>query len=133
MGFTIVDGSKIQGCTANNNLGDGIRVSAACAVLSNTCRQNGITGDGAGIHSTAISNRIEKNHVFNNKRGIDVESTSSLIIGNTASANTTNYSIAANNRYGPIVDITASGTAAVSGSSSASTATSTDPWANFSY
>lgn len=47
--------------------------------------------------------------------------------------NTTNYEIAASNRYGPIVDITATGSAAVSGSSAASVLTNTEPNANYSH
>ena len=67
-------------------------------------------------------------------RGIDVDSTGSLIIKNSASLNTiTNYEIAVSNRYGPIVDLTAPGSAAVSGSSAASVLTNTEPNANFSY
>ena len=53
--------------------------------------------------------------------------------GESASVNTTNYDIVANNRYGPIIDITAGGQPAVSGDSAASTVATTDPWANFSY
>ena len=52
---------------------------------------------------------------------------------NSASGNTINYDIVINNRYGPIINITASGTAAVSGSSAVSTVATTDPWANFAY
>jgi parallel beta-helix repeat protein len=133
MGFNIADGSTVEGCASHGNHGDGIRVEAACIVLHNTCRQNGIGGsvDGAGIHCTSIGNRIERNLVFNNTRGIEVSGTSNFIIGNSAGSNITAYVIAANNRYGPIVDISTGSTAAVNGSSAASTANTTDPWANF--
>ncbi|MBX7208738.1 MAG: hypothetical protein K1X78_10530 [Verrucomicrobiaceae bacterium] len=50
-----------------------------------------------------------------------------------AGINTTNYEIVASNRYGPIVDLTAPGSAAVSGSSAASVLTNTEPNANFSH
>jgi hypothetical protein len=57
-----------------------------------------------------------------------------VIVKNTASGSTTNYDIVADNRYGQVFDITATGTAAVLGNSSASnTMSSTNPWANFSY
>ena len=56
-----------------------------------------------------------------------------MIIKNRASANATNHDIAADNPYGPIIDITATASAAVNGSNAASTLTSTDPWANYSY
>lgn len=135
IGFNVSDGSTVEGCISGSNHGDGIRVTAACIVSHNSCRQNGIGGgaDGAGIHSTAIANSIERNFVFNNTRGVEVSSTGSVIIGNTATANGTAYVIAASNRYGPILDISASGTAAVNGSSAASTLTTTDPWANFTH
>ncbi len=74
-------------------------------------------------------NRIEGNNVTTNDRGIHVSASGNLVLRNSATSNTTNYVISANNGYGPIVNITASGTAAVTGNS----ATSTDPWANFAY
>jgi hypothetical protein len=67
------------------------------------------------------------------KSQINVSTDGNLIVGNSAKGNPTNYSIAADNRYDPIVDIRATGTASVSGSSAPSTLTSTDPSANFSY
>ena len=73
-------------------------------------------------------------HRHVNDRGINVDAAGNLIIKNSACGNTSNYEIAASNRYGPIIDITAAGSAAVGGNISAvSTLTSTDPWANFSY
>jgi parallel beta-helix repeat protein len=105
-------------------------------VRNSAATLNGNNGDGAGIHCTTgggTSNRIEGNNVTDNDRGIDVDSTGNLILRNSASDNTTNYEIAADNRYGPIEDITAGGTAAVSGSSAPGTASSSNPWTNFSY
>ncbi len=90
-------------------------------------------GDAAGIHSTGADNRIEGNNVTDNTRGIDVDSTGTLIIKNSAAGNTINYEIAANNVFGAIVDRTAPASAAVSGSTAPSSAGTTDPWANFSY
>ena len=94
---------------------------------------NGLAGDGAGIHSTGNENRIEGNSVTGNDRGIDVDSTGSLSIKNSAATNTIDYVIAASNRYGAIINITAAGAAAVSGNNAVSTVASTDPWANFSF
>jgi len=68
-----------------------------------------------------------------NDRSIDLDASGSPITKNNAANNTTDYVIAADNRYGANVNITAAGTAAVSGSSAASTLTSTDPCANFSH
>ncbi|HEY6168938.1 MAG TPA: right-handed parallel beta-helix repeat-containing protein [Verrucomicrobiae bacterium] len=125
--------STISGCSAYNNDGDGIQVRVSCIVLDNICNGNGFNGDGAGIHVIERRNRIDGNTVISNDRGIDVDLGSNLIIRNSAGGNTINYDIVGDNRYGPIVDIAAVGTAAVSGNSAPSTLTTTDPWANFRY
>jgi len=125
----------VSNCTVAANRGDGIRVTYQCHVFGNFCSnagQNG--GDGAGIHSTAERNLIEDNDVTESTRGIEVASNNNLIIKNkVAHAFGTNYVIAFNNRYGPIIDIHLGGGAAVNGATAPSTLTSTDPWANFSY
>ena len=63
------------------------------------------------------------------------DGTANMILKNTASGNTTNYDIAADNRYGQIVDLTATGVSpAVTGSSATGTlSVTTHPWANFSH
>jgi parallel beta-helix repeat protein len=99
---------------------------------------NGLSGDGAGIHVVAGNNRIEDNNVTGNDRGIDVSAAGNLILKNSARNNGTssagNYAIVADNRYGPIIDDTATGSIAASGKGPfTSTLVSTDPWANFSY
>jgi parallel beta-helix repeat protein len=128
IGFNLIAGSTIRNCTAENNRGDGIRVTASCLVLENNCELNA-----AGVHSTESNNRIEGNNVISNGRGINVDAAGSLITKNSASNNTIDYLIAANNRYGPIIDISAAGAPAVSGKSAADTTTANHPWANFSY
>jgi parallel beta-helix repeat protein len=133
MGFDVGSGSTIQNCTANGNRGDGIRVPNLCFVRENTSTSNGSGGDAAGIHSTGARNRIEGNNVTNNDRGIDVDGAGSVIIKNTASANSTNYDIDPNNVFGAIVDRTAPASAFVIGNSAPSSAGTTDPWANISY
>jgi hypothetical protein len=130
--------STIQTCSASSNKGDGIRVFSDSIVVANNCARNGNGGDGAGVRAIAGNNRIESNNVTTNDRGIDAGTaapspTGNLIIKNSARANTTNYAIAPSNRYGQIVDITATGAPGVNGSSAASTVATTDPWANFSY
>ena len=135
-GINVGSASTVKDCTVQGNKGDGIRATSLCQIIGNTCDGNGngaSAGDGAGIHTTSTRNRIEGNTATGNDRGIDVDSTLSLIIRNSAGNNTTNYEIAASNRYGPIVDLTAAGSAAVSGSSAASVLTNTDPNANFSH
>lgn len=133
VGIFASTGSIVKNCSVRSNRGDGIRVNGSCLVEGNNCASNGNNGDGAGIHSTSTFNRIEANTVTSNDRGIEVDSTSSLIIRNSASNNSTNYVIAVSNRYGPIIDITANGAAAVNGNSAVDTTTTTHPWANFSH
>ena len=65
--------------------------------------------------------------------GLKVNTAGNVIFRNTAKTNSTNYNIAANNVFGAIVDRTAPASAAVNGNSAASSAVSTDPWANYSY
>jgi hypothetical protein len=125
-------GCRVQDCTADLNAGNGIVLLGVCRAIDNDCRQNSAAGI---LAQTAGGSRIEGNNVVVNiNQGIMVTTTNCLIIRNSARANfAVNYSIVAGNRYGPIVDITAGGTAAVSGSSAADTTTTTHPWANFSY
>jgi parallel beta-helix repeat protein len=125
------------------NKGDGINATIDCGIVANVCSGNGNgPGDGAGIHVTGGNNRIEGNNVTGNDRGIDVTAAGNLIIKNSASDNGTssagNYAIAADNRYGPIVDISATGSVAATGkgpfASTLSDGTGgSHPWANFSY
>lgn len=133
MGFDIGASSTIQGCTAANNRGNGIRLIGFSLARGNSCISNGSSGDGAGIHAISSANRIEGNSVIGNDRGIDVDGAGNVIVSNTAKQNTTNYDIAANNVFGAIVDRTAPASAAVSGNSAPSSVGTTDPWANISY
>jgi parallel beta-helix repeat protein len=133
MGFYVGGGSTIQGCTASANRGDGICVISSTLVRQSSSVSNGSSGDGAGIHATSFSNRIEANNLVGNDRGIDVDGAGNVIVQNTATQNPTNYKIAANNVFGGIVDRTAPASAAVSGNSAPSSTGTTDPWANISY
>jgi parallel beta-helix repeat protein len=113
--------------SCSENTGDGIRAGDGNRIVENSCIGNGNSGDGAGIHTTSLRNTIISNTVAQNDRGIDVDSTRSFIGKNTATLNTSsNYAIAANNSYGPIVNVTSVGD--ISG-----TANANHPWANFEY
>ena len=121
----------IAGCIASGNVGDGIQASGDCTLRENTCSANGSgPSDGAGIHVTGSDNRIEANQVTDNDRGIDVDLAGNVILKNSASGNTTNYDIVANNVG---FYVTATTTGVVSGSSGGTTIGTTDPWANISY
>jgi parallel beta-helix repeat protein len=126
-------GSVVTGNTAAENAGDGIEVSDGSFVHANTCDNNGLGGSGAGVHALAFGNRIDGNQVTRNDRGIHAAGAGNLIIKNSASGNSTSYAIAADNRYGQIVDLSAPGAPAVNGPSADATTNTFDPWANFTY
>jgi parallel beta-helix repeat protein len=126
-GFEVGGACTLSGCTALENSGDGIEVSSDSHVSGNTCSGN----TDAGIHAIAVGNRIESNLVEGNGLGIDVDSTGSLIIRNSARVNAVNYSIAANNKVGPIVAAPNSG--AIFGDSGGAGIGTNDAWANITY
>jgi parallel beta-helix repeat protein len=97
-------GSRITGNMAAHNTQDGIKVYAHNTVADNTFNYNGESGDGAGIHATGTGNRIEGNHVSCNDRGIDVDSTTNLIVKNSAKDNTVGYDIVVGNKVGTITN-----------------------------
>jgi len=127
------NGSVVTGCTTAYNTINGIQVASGCVVLANICFGNGNGGDGAGIHTTGSDNRIEGNNCTSSDRGIDVDVASNIIIKNTCSGNTINWTIVANNVVGPILDRTAPASAAISGNSAPDSTGSTHPNANFTY
>jgi parallel beta-helix repeat protein len=133
MGFDVGDNSTVQGCNASSNKGDGIHILSGTLVSNNTCNSNGLGGDGAGIHAINPDNRLEANNLINNDRGIDVDAAGNFIIRNSASGNTTNYDLVANNLYGAIVDRAGGISLAVTGNSAGTSIATTDPWANLSY
>lgn len=148
--------SNITGCTATNNGADGITIgsggtivadciSAAnaldgirCAgnahiIRGNNCADNGSSGSGAGIHITGSDCRVEANSCSTADRGVEVGGAGNVIFRNTCSGNTLDWSIAANNYYGPIADRRGVATAAVNGFAAGSTLGLTDAHANWSY
>lgn len=132
-GFAVASG-VISECVAIANQRHGIIASSDSLILNNVADSNGASlADGAGILVTGSDTRVEGNNATDNDVGIRVTSAGNLIIRNSGSGNGTAYVIVANNRYGPILDISAAGGAAVNGPSAPGTLTTTDPWANFSY
>lgn len=150
------DGVAITQCTANENSGRGILASNGCSITRNLTRSNaadGIfanyscqiegnnsNGDGtsagpwAGINVVGQANRVDGNNVtYPSKTGILVTQGANVIIRNTAKGGTPNFSIAADNVYGPIIDRTAPASAAVSGNSAPGSAGTTDPLANIAF
>lgn len=132
-GFFINAGTTISRCSAQLNQSHGIEGSADNLILANACDSNGATGTGSGIEVFSDGNRIEGNNCTDNDVGIQVTGTKSIILRNTCSNNTLNFDLAAGNRFGPIVDITAGGTPAVSGNAAGGTLVSDEANANFAY
>lgn len=133
-GFYVGGGGTIQQCTANENGQNGISLTFRCLALSNTSVLNGGGGGGSiGILALSNNNRIEGNVSTHNQYGILVAGSNNIIVRNTCSGNTTNWSIGSNNVFGPIVDRRSPGSGSVSGNSAASTLGTTDANANFSY
>ena len=130
-GIQTGDGCTVVNCTAERNSQDGFWIGTDCLVLNNTSHLNGFDNDAAGIYVWGDGCRIEGNNCNNNDKGIEVNGRNNYIVKNTCADNTTNYLFAINNRYGPIINHTMTGTPAVNGNSAPSFLGTTDPWANF--
>jgi len=103
IGISVYRSSTVTDNTAGMNTGDGISAYRECNVVDNSCFFNGYgQGDGAGIHTTGVYNRIEHNNVTSNDRGIDVDDCFNLIVRNSAAGNGTEYDIYAQNKMGTI-------------------------------
>lgn len=131
-GIRTGDGCGVLDCTLRFNSWDGVRVGNGCRVSGVTAQGNG-TKNGAGVHAAGSRNRIEGNTCTDGGTGIWAEGTGNFIARNTCGGNTGNWSIASNNVYGPIVDRTSPGSAAVFTNSAPDATGSAHPNANFSY
>jgi parallel beta-helix repeat protein len=118
-GIRVAFGSTVVNCTARANAGIGIEVTDSCQITNNTvdANRNGITlGSGS---------RVEANNATGNTFFVFLVNGGghNLVIRNSARANgSDNYSLAASDAFGAIVD--RSGGCVISTS---------DPWANFSF
>lgn len=133
MGIYVIGAGLIQNCTVQANSGDGIHVansSTGVKLINNLLVGNTLCGIRIASGS---ENVVERNLARGNAYGISVLVPGNLILGNTAGSNNTNFVFAASNRYGPVVDLTAAGAAAVNGNSAASTLGTTDPQANIAF
>ncbi len=120
---------SIIGCRAIGNSGFGIRVTKDSVVTECYCAENA-SGD---IRALQGYNRIDGNQCRSATQGIVVEGTRNLILRNACFAGASSYVIAADNRYGPIVDVSAPGSPAVSGASAPATIGTAHPWANLTH
>ncbi len=109
---------------------------AFCASLAGFYSAGG--GEDRGVHVHAVGHPVE-GHL---QQGLlpgpaapgqeaGHQGTGNLVIRNSASGNTTNYDIVANNKVGVIV--VPPDSFAISGNTGGAGVGSTDPWANFSF
>lgn len=126
-------GNRVADCTINGNNSGGV---CAYTVVNGKCTGNAVVNctisgngnNGIRIVDGASQNRIENNHISgttgSSSYGIYTSgSHANLILQNTCTGQTNNFSISTNDTYGPIVSN--SGELATSGGSA-------HPWANFS-
>jgi parallel beta-helix repeat protein len=133
-GYVMGATSTIVGCAARVNGDNGIIANGNSLVTGNTAVGNGLNGLAAGIRLQGGNSRAEGNNCTNNPRGLDVVGTGNFIVRNTCAGNTTNWVIAANNVYGPIINATVPASPAVNGVGGVADQTgTTHPHANFSY
>jgi hypothetical protein len=118
-------GTTIQGCTADANSLDGIRVASNCLVLQNTSNGNGnvVGSPGSGIYTTGSGNRIDSNLTTNNLFvGVALNGSNNFMVRNLANGNIAGPNqLIAGNRWAQIINNPAAGFV------------STDPWANVQY
>ena len=127
------DGNTLADCTIIGNASYGIYFSSS----SGQCEGNLISGCTISKNairgiwlSSANGNRVEGNHVSGQigafTHGIECSSTArNLILRNTCVGQTNNFTMSANDTYGPIV----TGSGALSTTNGAA---GLSPWANFS-
>lgn len=99
-------GYRISECVASRNNRNGIEVTGSCAVINNTCEDNGslVGATTSAIYVTFNGNRIDGNHVVGSAFGINVATGTfnNLVVRNTAAFCTTPYSLPASCTYGTI-------------------------------
>lgn len=129
-------GSTVTACLVWGCIGDGIVFANDCTVSYNSSIANGaLAGNTAGILATGLDNRIEFNTCARNGLGIECTTSGNFVAANICGDNDTDWSLAANNRFGAIFNITTLEPPAVTGAGSAASgiAGASDAFANFSY
>jgi len=119
-GFTMQSNSRVEGCVAASNGDAGIRTSDSCAVIDNSCLNNGLLG-GANAYGILVNSSghslVQGNYVTGGGRGI-AGAGPNVFIQNTVIDCTVNFLFTAVT-HGPEPTDTGE-------------ITSTNPWANFS-
>ena len=149
-GYRVGSGCAVSRCSAAENAGCGFELNTACVVkecaaLSNdddgytlsdynqvtACNSNNNgSGAGAGFHIPGSVCRVEGCAATSNGLGFDVDGVKNFIARNTASGNTTNWTVAAGNVCLVVQAVTGG---AFAGSSGGVAPGSADPCANFSH
>lgn len=129
IGIRIASSTAVTNCSATSNTSHGFDVGSGCNVTDCTAQANG----GSGFRMNGTRSRLEGNISITNDRGYDAVGAGNVIVRNTASANTTNWALVANNVFGPIFDRSAVVSGAVSGNSAVSSLGTTDANANFTH
>lgn len=121
--------SSVTNCMVKNN-GFGIFGGGSNHIVGNFCE-----GNGDGINVYEHRNVIDGNQSLNGGTGVKITDSRNLIIRNTVANNSTNFEIADNNRFGPVVDTTATVSNGFTGNSATTNlpAAADHPWANFTY
>jgi parallel beta-helix repeat protein len=124
-GIDVGNDSSVVDCVASLNTLNGISVLNYSGVRNNICSENGA----AGVLVSSQRNRVEGNHVAQNKRGIEVTTSSAnLIIKNSAYNNPPTGATSSSNyvfigaTFGPTNNLVGVG----------GVITNENPWANFS-
>lgn len=133
VGIATFSNCLIEGNTSSLNASHGITSRQDSVIRSNLSADNGTSAaDGAGIFTQFVRVRIEDNTLHSNGVGVHVLGNACIIRGNTASDNTTNWSIAAGNKVGPILVATSNATA-INGNTYGGSMGSVDPNANYTH
>lgn len=126
--------AHVERCVLTRNGEHGVSHLGFGIIRGNTCVGNGVGPIvGAGVRVFTGNCRVEDNHCIENDRGIEIGGTASVVLRKTCADNLTNWIIAANNVFGPIIDRRSPASAAVNGNSAASSLGSTDANANFTH
>ncbi len=133
IGFALGSDGTIEGCTASNNKGDGIRVDARSSVRGNHLSDNA-TGTGANLRVFGARGRVDGNHIASSilKTGLRVEGNGNVITRNSVGGCDPNYDIAANNKIF-VLAAPNHATAFTTNGGGGTPFGTDDPWANISY
>ena len=96
-GFYVQSGVAIRESAASGNAENGIWMVGDSLVAGNVCASNAF----AGVYTAGNGSYIRGNHLAGNTRGVDLDSSTNLVVQNSVVWNTqTNFSVSAGNIIG---------------------------------